>query len=308
LSGELSLTDVVLEYLTKELVTERVESLVSSGKSMVDSFVSLKRIDPDKAQALADVLRSCQERTLTSLGNSTQVDASLRIRWLHDQFAMLYLVLFSVYEKFYDRILSDVLLAYLKGSGLISTGLVSPLLSERGLTLEEALGIGRKPILGKYDFPLILRLLMASSTEMQERFGKSLGLGLEEARRKAIELSDNLIHSMTIRNRIAHMHEARGHYALERLDGNLQYLAYFYPRVLETLQELLTFFSSLQDDFPLDSRKPKGRLGLLYSIHGALEDGNPTKKLVATMISKLEEDKDKSNEDLVATSSGADSG
>ena len=307
MSEELNLANVVLEYLTKEQVAERVESLVSSGKSMVGSFVSLKRISPDNAQALADVLRSCQDRTLTSLASSTQVEASLRIRWLHDQFAVLHLVLFSVYEKFYDRILSDVFLAYLKGSRLISTDLASPLLSERGLTLEEALGIGRKPILGKYDFPVILRLLMASSTEMQDRFAKSLGLEPEKARTKAVELGDNLIRSMNIRNRIAHMHEARGHYDLERLNDNLQYLAYLYPRVLETLQELLTFFSSLQNDFPLESRKPKGRLGLLYEIHDALEDSNPTKIALKKMISMLEEDKDISNEDLVSSARGVDS-
>jgi hypothetical protein len=254
-----TLTIQISEYLRKNNTRERMQSLVEKGRLLIGVYQNLR--DPhisnkqraERAQVLADMLQSCDERAsgfLDSLDNIDETESNIFLT-LQDQLLILFLILFSVYERFYDFILSRMLHVYLIKCNLIPETLALPQVFDETLlplTIEEGLRTQGKPVLGRYEFPVVLRLLMASSKEMREIFARCLSLEPKEQQTRALGLGDNLIHSMIIRNRIAHMSEIVGYYSPKNQKQNLQYLAAFFPLVLENLHELLSLFSNLHSE------------------------------------------------------------
>lgn len=305
--GNLSVTEGIVQYLAETKTEDRIGSLVTSGRSLIAVFQDLNRIDSNVAQDLADILQSCEDRAvsfLKQLGGVSKSDES--ILSLHDQLVILHLILFSIYEQFYDRMLTYIMSAYLQKCGLISKEIASPhVFEEKSLiTIEQALG-GRNPLSDKYDFPVILRLLMASCEQMQAIFKSSAGLPDVEVKKEAIDLSDNLIASMAIRNRIAHMSEEAAYYSTKRVNENLDFLAGFFPLVLETLQRLVSFFTELHKEAPLSSHKRSGRDGLLQVLSERSKEWTDpaARKSIETALRRLQKTKNLSNEDLFKTES-----
>jgi hypothetical protein len=307
-----SLVEKVIGHLEKEHVEEATASFVNTAKQLLAAFQSLRRVSSDRAQEIAELLLSCQKR-MEVVMKSRELNVQEEIGkeqtplvFLHDNLLVLMLVLFSVYEHFYKDVLYEILHSYLTKQKLVSRLLEPPQPSafeEQAppINLTEALSW---PYLSIYQFPLMVRVLVSSSESVTNIFASIAELSLNEAKARSGEIGDNLMLSMSIRNRIAHMSERVAYYSLEpsTMKRNLQYLAIYLPMVAATLRNLFLLFSKLCNESPLEIKSGR-REAILENLLRCIDEEkfervNDISDVIAKAILKLQRDPDTPNERL----------
>lgn len=231
---------------SSDTVTKSLSESLKSAKRLTAIFLELDRISRGHSELLMTMLDDYYKRVLSFIEYLASVEKMVQqgeetgglVISCYDEILVIYLLAFSIYDRFYDYVFETAFRNFLIKNELIERKYGD--LELRDITR-------RRTLFDQYNFPIVFGMFLNRQKEFKELFARSLNLSDVECEKEVKTFTKSFIYLMGMRNQIAHMAEKLELYSIqsEKMKTKAKMLVSHFSTFQSDLERLLKFFFSM---------------------------------------------------------------
>ena len=295
---------------SSDTVTKALSESLESGKNLTAIFLELDRISRGHSELLMTMLNDYNKRVRSFIEHLDSVEKMVQqgkktsglVISCYDEILVIYLLAFSIYDRFYDYVFETVFRNFLIKNKLIER-------KYGDLKLRDI--ARRRTLFDQYNFPIVFGMFLNIDGKFKELFARVLNLSGEECEEEVKTFTKSFIYLMGMRNQIAHMAEKLELYSTqsEKMKTNAKMLVSHFSIFQSDLERLLKFFFAMTKQLKNEEilKKTNGKaqtkvverlLLKLFAKISKMKDPNEILETIKTALDKARKERTVNIEDL----------